>query len=181
MQSGSRPLTDQEIELVLSKLTCVRDKTMFICGLRAGFRISEILSLKVENVTQYGQVANQITVNRANMKGKHSSRTVPLHPQAKKALEEYLSTMSSYEPKTRLFSFTRQNADKILRKAFAEARLEGKVSSHSLRKSFASKVHIALGENIFKTQQALGHKSVSSTAHYLSFNQSEINEAILGV
>src|SRR5271157_350177 len=138
---GSRPLTDQEIELVLSRLTCVRDKTLMVIGIRAGFRISEILSLRVENVTQYGKVANQITVNRANMKGKHSSRTVPLHPQAKGALEEYLGQMGTYDAKTRLFPFTRQNADKILRKAFGEAKLEGKVSSHSLRKSFANKVH----------------------------------------
>jgi integrase len=179
--TGSRPLKDEEIELVLSHLTSVRDRTLMVIGIRCGFRISEILSLRIENVTQYGKVADQITVNRANMKGKHSSRTVPLHPQAKKALEEYLAQMSSYEPKTRLFPFSRQHAHRILKEATNKAQLTGKVSTHSLRKTFASKVHAALGENIFKTQQALGHKSVSSTAHYLSFREEEITEAILGV
>jgi integrase len=181
MQHGSRPLTDQEIELVLANLKSVRDKALALVGLRCGFRISEILSLKIENVTQYGLVANQITVNRSNMKGKQSSRTVPLHPQAKKALEDYIASMDRYDTKTKLFPFTRQWAHTLLKRAFDTARLEGKVSSHSLRKTYASKVHAALGENIFKTQQALGHKSVSSTAHYLSFNQSEIDQAILGV
>lgn len=178
---GSRPLSDQEIELVLTHLICFRDKTMFIIGLRSGFRISEILSLTIANVTQYDKVANQITVSRSNMKGKHSSRTVPLHPQAKKYLEEYVSTIKNMKPETKLFDFKRQRAHVILKEAFNKAKLEGKVSSHSLRKSFASKVHKALGENIFKTQQALGHKSLSSTAHYLSFDSQEINEAILGV
>lgn len=177
---GSRPLTDAEIELVLANLTNLRDRALFLTGIRTGFRISELISLRIENITQYGQVANQITVNRSNMKGKHSSRTVPLHPQAKKAIEEYLSQMDTYEPKTKLFPFTRQYADKILRKATSAAKLEGKVSTHSMRKTFANKVHTALGENIFKTQKAMGHASVSSTAHYLSFNQDEINEAILG-
>ena len=178
--TGSRPLTDQEIELVLANLKSLRDQTMCLIGIRCGFRISEILSLRVENVMQFGKVANQITVNRANMKGKHSSRTVPLHPQAKKALEEYLLTFRSYDLKTRLFPFSRQHAHRILKAATNAAQLSGKVSTHSLRKSFADRVHKALGENIFKTQQALGHKSVASTAHYLSFSQDEITEAILG-
>lgn len=177
---GSRPLTDQEIEVVLLNLTNTRDRTLFLVGIRTGFRISELLSLRIENVIQYGKVANQITVSRSNMKGKHSSRTVPLHPQAKKALEKYLLTFSSYELKTRLFPFSRQHGHRILKAAFNEAQLTGKVSTHSMRKSFANKVHAALGENIFKTQQALGHKSVSSTASYLSFKQDEINDAIMG-
>src|SRR5580700_7486848 len=98
---GSRPMTDEEIELVLSNLKSLRDRTMCVIGIRCGFRISEILSLKVENVTQFGKVSNQITVNRANMKGKQSSRTVPLHPQAKKAIEDYMLTLGSYDLKTR--------------------------------------------------------------------------------
>ena len=177
---GSRPLSDKEIEIVLTNLTSLRDKALFLTGIKCGFRISELLSLKVENVTQYGQMANQITVDRRNMKGKHSSRTVPLHPQAKKAIEEYLSKIGSYEPKTRLFPFTRQHADKILRKAFDQAKLEGKVTTHSMRKSFCDRVHSALGENIFKTQIAMGHSSPASTVRYLSFKQEEIDEAILG-
>lgn len=179
--TGSRPLTDEEIELVLGNLKSLRDQTMCLIGIRCGFRISEILSLRIENVTQFGKVANQITVNRANMKGKHSSRTVPLHPQAKKALEEYLLTFRSYDLKTKLFPFCRQHAHRLLKAATNQAQLAGKVSTHSLRKSFADRVHTALGENIFKTQQAMGHKSVSSTARYLSFCEEEISNAILGI
>ena len=178
---GSRPLTDQEIELVLANLKSLRDRTMCLIGIRCGFRISEILSLRIENVTQFGKVANQITVNRANMKGKQSSRTVPLHPQAKKVIEEYLQQMKLYDLKTRLFPMTRQHAHRLLKEATNKAQLSGKVSTHSLRKTFADRVHTALGENIFKTQQAMGHRSVASTAHYLSFKEDEITKAILGV
>lgn len=178
--TGSRPMTDEEIGLVLTNLKSLRDRTMCLIGIRCGFRISEILSLKIENVTQYGKIANQITVDRSNMKGKHSSRTVPIHPQAKKALEEYLLQIGSYEPKTRLFPFSRQHAHRLLKSATNAAKLEGKVSTHSLRKTFCDRVHTALGENIFKTQIAMGHASPSSTVHYLSFKQEEINSAILG-
>jgi integrase len=178
---GSRPLQDKEIEIVLSNLKNLRDKALFLIGIKCGYRISEIISLRIENVMQFDKVANQITVSRTNMKGKHSSRSVPLHPQAKTALEEYILNMGSYGPKTRLFPFARQHAHTILKNAFNTAKLEGKVSSHSLRKTFCDRVHTALGENIFKTQQAMGHRSLSSTAHYLSFKEEEITKAMLGV
>lgn len=178
---GSRPLTDQEIEIVLSNLISTRDKTLFLVGIRTGFRISELLSLRVENITQYGKVANQVVVNRSNMKGKNSSRTVPLHPQAKQALESYLLEMSSYEPKTRLFPFTRQQGWRIFKNAVNKAQLQGKLGTHSMRKTFCQRVHEALGEKIEKTQKAMGHSSLSSTAHYLSFKEEEISTAIVGV
>lgn len=179
MQCGSRPLTDQEIELVLFNLTNLRDRTLFLVGLKSGFRISELLSIKIENVMQFGKVADQITVSRCNMKGKQLSRTVPLHPQAKKALEEYIETIQILGPKTELFPVCRQHASRILKAAFNKAQLGGKVTTHSMRKSYCSKVHRALGENIFKTQIAMGHASPASTVRYLSFNQEEINKAIL--
>jgi integrase len=179
--TGSRPLTDEEIELVLSQLNSVRDKTLFVVGLRTGFRISELLSLKIENIMQYGQVASQITVARSNMKGKHSSRTVPLHPQAKKFLEEYVSQMRPYDLKTRLFPFSRQHGHRILKAAFNEAQLMGKVSTHSMRKSFCQRVHEKLKGDLIKTQAAMGHRSIQSTVSYLSFKNEEVEEAILGV
>lgn len=179
--NGSRPLLDSEIEAVLTNLGNIRDQTLCVLGLRAGFRISELLSLTIANVMQYDVVANQVTVTRKNMKGKISSRTVPLHPQGKKFLELYIPTLKNITPETKLFDFKRQRAHVILKTAFNQAKLEGKVSSHSLRKFFANKVHKALGENIFKTQKALGHSNINSTIHYLSYQQAEIDSAITGV
>jgi site-specific recombinase XerD len=79
------------------------------------------------------------------------------------------------------FPFSRQHGHRILKGAFNAAQLQGKVSTHSLRKTFCDRVHTALGENIFKTQIAMGHNSPASTVHYLSFKQSEIDSAIMGV
>ncbi len=41
------------------------------------------------------------------------------------------------------------------------------------------RVHVALGNDVFKTQKALGHASITSALSYLSFNEREINEAVL--
>ena len=38
-----------------------------------------------------------------------------------------------------------------------------------------------LGHDIVKLGRAIGHKSISSTAHYLSFKDDEIEQAILAI
>jgi integrase len=177
---GSRPLTDEEINAVLTHLTTTRDKALFILGIRTGFRISELLSLTIKDVSQkQGGICDRITVRRANMKGSVSSRSVVLHPDAKRILREL--NLSSYGLTSRLFPFTRMQAHRIIKRAVNRACLEGKVTTHSMRKTFASRVYEALDHDLVKTQAAMGHRSVSSTIAYLSFNQEDVDEAILGV
>lgn len=179
---GSRPLNDHEVDLILSELRSPRDKALFVLGIRTGFRISELLAIRVCDVTEYGAIANTVTVRRADMKGKHSSRTVPLHPQAKSALECMLKPYDCmFRVSDKLFPFTRQHAWRIFKHAVRSAKLTGKLGTHAMRKTFADRVFTALDENIFKTQIALGHESPASTVNYLSFRQEEINDAILGI
>ena len=175
--AGSRPLSKEEVGSLLTHLKTPRNRALIIVGARTGFRISELLSIKAQDVVQYGQIRDSLMVSRANMKGKVSSRTVVLHQDAKKALEEMgVLNMGANDL---LFPFKRMQASRILKAATESARIGGKVSFHSLRKHFAKKVHDIFGKDIVKTQRALGHKSLSSTAHYLQFDQSEIDQAIL--
>lgn len=94
----SRPLTDSEVNLVLSHTDNLMHRTLFILGIRTGFRISELLSLTTKDIDE-----NSITVRRCNMKGKHSNRSVVLHAQAKLVLHEYLLTNTT----TKLFAISR--------------------------------------------------------------------------
>ncbi len=48
-----------------------------------------------------------------------------------------------------------------------------------MRKTFARRVHEKLGKDLVKTQKAMGHRSINSTVSYLSFNEEEIDDAIL--
>jgi len=165
---------------MLAEMRCLRDQCLLVVGLKTGFRISELLSLTVDSVMQYGEIRNSITVSRANMKGKISSRTVVLHDDAKKILKEYLS-QKQLQICDKLFPISRMQASRIIRNAAKRARVGGKVTSHSCRKTFAKKVYYALKKDLISTQKALGHKSVNSTVSYLSFDQNEIDAAIKGV
>lgn len=173
---GSRPLSQDEIDQVLNRLN-TRDRCLFQLGISTGFRISELLSLTVTDCLQFGKVRDRITVARRNMKGSISSRTVILSPKAKQCLIDL--NLGSREPTSRLFPFTRQHAHRILKEAFNALGLMGKVSTHSMRKTFAKRVYANLDKDLVKTQKALGHVSINSTVSYLSFEEAEIDAAVI--
>jgi site-specific recombinase XerD len=69
---GSRPLSDEEVRLRAKSFHGVyaaRNKVMFILGVRTGFRISEILGLRVGDVYQQGKGSDRVGVSHRHMKG----------------------------------------------------------------------------------------------------------------
>ena len=185
---GCRPLTDLEVKKVSIALGSARDKALFILGIRSGFRISELLSLKVSDVYQFGEILPRVQVERKHMKKKIESRSVPIHEEAKSALLllilelRLISTDHLFKSKKgENMPMTRIQAWRILRDAYNLATIGGNVATHSMRKTFAQKVYQAVEGDLVKTQRALGHKSLNSTASYLSFADEEVDEAILGV
>lgn len=185
--TGCKALTDAEIKAVLSKLENMRDKALFVLGVRTGFRISELLSLKVDDVRTGGQIADRITVSRRNTKGKRASRSIALHHEAKEAIQAYIESVGGISPGHFLFlssksgkAITPQHAWRILDAAFKAAGIDGNTGTHTMRKTFAKNVYEIMGGNLLGAQKALGHKSLTSTAHYLSFSdEDEIDQAVL--
>lgn len=185
---GCRSLTDSEIESVKQSLKNTRDYTLFILGIFTGFRIQELLSLKVKDVYQYGKVTSHCTVTRANMKGSHSSRTVVLHSEAQlnvlKLINEYSLEHEDYLFQSRKGMnqpITRYRAWSILKAAYRACKLQGKVACHSTRKSYSRRFYDASGQSLIKTQRALGHSNISSTVSYLSVDDEEIDNIILNL
>lgn len=176
--AGSKPLSTEETAQIVKTLHKPRDQCLFILGLYTGFRISELLSLTASDCIQYGQVVKSIVVKRSNMKGKRASRSVPLHEEARCYLERYIE--SDWLGDRRIFDISRTTAHRIIKRAVESARIEGRVSTHSMRKTFAKRVYHALGKDLVNTQRAMGHASVSSTISYLNFDQDAIDKAILG-
>lgn len=194
MSKGMRPLTDSEISQVIQTFSgkfANRDRALFLLGIKAGFRISELLSLTVNDVYQNGRILDRVYVRRQNMKGKNAGRCVILHSEAKSALVSWITELmiTSPEPATFLFksrvghnrAISRVQAWKMLESIFARAGLSGVLGTHSLRKTFADRVYEKLGHDLLKTQKALAHRSINSTLSYLSFKEEQIDEAILSI
>lgn len=188
---GCRSLTDEEISNVTKELTCLRDICYLIMGLKTGLRVSELLSLSIGSVVKHGQVADFVTVDRKNTKGKQESKTLPLSQSAKEAIKKYLDSLGPIETLNlgqALFrskktgkAITRFRAHTILKTAFNTLNFQGKVATHSLRKSYCQRVHKALGNDILKTKVAMAHKSLNSTSQYLAVDEEEVKKAILGL
>lgn len=71
----------------------------------------------------------------------------------------------------------RQTAHEMLKKAFTAAGLNGKLATHSLRKSFAQRVYEESGD-IYLVQELLGYRNVSTTQKYIGVNYATAREAV---
>lgn len=186
---GARKLSDLEIAQIASSFRgryALRDRTLFILGLSTGGRISELLSLRVKDVWQYSKPVDTIYFRKSATKGKRQGRAVPIKTAAKNAIQELIQWYQQQGIKlsedTPLFFsqkggyITRQHAHDILNKAFSSVKLQGKVSTHSLRKTYANKL-LQQGGNLYAVKEALGHASVQTTQDYLGIDEDELRAA----
>jgi integrase len=189
---GARPLANQEIAKVLNAFTganAARDRALFVLGLKSGFRVSELLALRVADVWKGGKVVEAVSVARKRMKGKVAARSVPLNPEAARAIQAWLDVMGTHRPDAPLFesqrkgkAISRVQAYRILEAAYEAAGLSGKLGTHAMRKTFAHGIYEKVDHDLVKTQRALGHKNINSTVAYLGFRaDAEVSAAILAL
>jgi integrase len=183
---GCRSLTDTEIQAIKGVLS-TRNQCLFILGCKTGFRISELLSLTVGDVYRNGQVLDRVRVAKRNVKGKTRSHELPIHPEAKQAIQAWVVTMPVTDPAAPLFpsrigtkAITRYMAHKLLKEAYAKAGVTGgTLATHCLRKSFAKRIYEKLDYDLFATRDALNHRSIEDTVKYLQPDKARIDAAIL--
>lgn len=165
-------LTGKEVELLLEQPACVdpkgyRDKAMLEVMYATGMRVTELISLNVEDVN--------LNLSVVKCHSGKKSRVIPLYPAAQKALAVYLSdvraAMISDASEEALFvnvggtRMSRQGFWKILKYYQAKAGIEKEITPHTLRHSFA--VHLLEnGADLGSLQELMGHSDISSTQLY---------------
>lgn len=156
----------------------VRDRAllevMYGCGLRA----SEAIGL------ERGDVDLRRGFVRPHGKGS-KERIVPLGSQAARALERYLragrAELVGERVESKLFvnfrggPLTRQGLYKIIQRHARDAGLEGKMSPHTLRHSFATHL-LSGGCDLRSVQEMLGHADVATTQLYTHLSREKIKE-----
>ncbi len=134
----------------------------------SGMRITECLNLTIGDVDLS---KNVIKVREAKNK---TFREIPLHQRLKNLLEEHLVDVDLQDPfvrKQRLFATSKSGkvtssyVNQIIREAKEEAGLTGKVTAHTLRHSFASRL-IKKNCNLVYVQKLLGHADLRTTSVY---------------
>lgn len=200
--AGCRPLTRQEIGQALGALggsrIRQRNRCLFILGLYSGFRISELLSLRVGDVIQDGRVLPRVRVERRAMKGKRQGREVVLNERARQALAEWLPVLFRWrgaQSDTYLFqsqqsgSITRRQAARIMHDLAQRFGWPPQIGTHTLRKTFAQGLYESAsacwrpGQEIpvRVVQKALGHRGVDTTERYLGVDVAAVDKHVLAL
>ena len=165
-------LTGREIELLLAQPACVdakgfRDKAMLEVMYATGMRVTELLSLDIEDVN--------LDQGVIKCNGAKKTRSIPLYPAALRALTVYINDvrtgMLAYPEESALFvnvngiRMSRQGFWKILKHYQDTAHIEKELTPHTLRHSFA--VHLLEnGADLGSLQELMGHSDISSTQMY---------------
>jgi integrase len=199
--AGRRPLTILEERKLLRVLrrTPARNAALITAQLMTGFRISEILSVTVGHVWRDGAVLTRLGIAPRKMKGGHGrTRWVPILPTLRRALERHLHCLARrYEltPDLPLFlsrqsepdgsarALSRESAHRIVHAAFRRAGLvnDGRLGTHSLRKSWVRATYLACDRDIHLLRAALQHSSIAVTERYLEVDAGRLERAMRAI
>ena len=187
---GCRPLDTNEILKISEQFNgqfSVRNKSLFLLGVSVGGRISELLALKVSDVWQNRQPVSDLLFQKDIVKGKETARFLPVNEDGQQAIRNliawHLECYGDLDPQRPLFqsrkhsrAISRVQAHRILEKAFQQAGLNGKLATHSMRKTYAQRMYDATGD-ILMVKEALGHKSLETTRQYLGVSYAKLQAA----
>lgn len=176
-------LTPKEVEILLDQPDIktdkgLRDRAMLELLYAAGIRVSELISLNMEDVninTGY-IVCSRDTSNE---------RIIPIGQMAVKILKTYIEdhrkSLVKEKDENALFvnyhgrRLTRQGFWKIIKYYTKKANINKKITPHTLRHSFAAHL-IQNGADLKSVQEMLGHSDISTTQIYTQIANNRIKD-----
>ena len=152
-----------ELSALFKVCTNIKHRTVLITAYSSGLRISEVVSLMIEDVD-----FERMMIRVKQGKGRKDRYTI-LSEKAKLQLLDY---MSEYQPISWLFPgqnyrkhITIRTIQHVFEHTVLSAGIRKSVTFHSLRHSFATHL-LENGIDIRYIQELLGHKSVRTTEIY---------------
>lgn len=155
----------------------IRDKAMLELLYATGIRVTELITLKVNDVN--------LSMSFILCKDAHKERIIPFGSQAKAALTRYLDgtreRMLEDQSSDVLFAncsgkpMSRQGFWKLIKYYAKKAGIESDITPHTLRHSFAAHL-VENGADLRSVQEMLGHSDISTTQIYANMNHNRIRE-----
>lgn len=160
----------------------IRDYSLFVLGINSGLRISDLLDLKIVDITNpAGKINDRLEILEQKT-GK--TKEFPLSTTAKKALQEYISTNN---PTGWLFPsrkgdnpIDRRHAWRIISEAAHAVGIPGRIGTHTLRKTFGYWA-FKNGADITRIQKLLNHSSPAITLAYIGITKEELDAVYLNL
>jgi integrase/recombinase XerD len=163
----------------LELVSGVRDKAMLELLYATGIRVSELISMNVDDVHL------QLGFIRCMGKG-NKERNIPLSSISIRCLTAYIhkdrkKMLKKSADEEALFighlgtRMTRQGFWKILKRYASEMNIESDITPHALRHSFAAHL-IENGADLRSVQEMLGHSDISSTQLYVQVTKLKMKD-----
>lgn len=175
------PLTAAHAAAIRAKLIAerkIRDLALFNTALDTMLRASDLLPLRVRQVTDHrGRVVEEFPVRQRKTGRSH---VVALSRETRESLAAWIGNShkgpgaylwtSIGNRRTRSF-LTREQYANLVKRWVSYADLNWKrYSTHSMRRSKSTAIYQAT-KDLAACQHLLGHKNIGSTAHYLGMDQ----------
>ena len=173
-RSLPKPISITQVRALLEQPTksstpeAKRDEAMLQLLYASGMRVSELISVNVEDVN--------IIDGDVRVFGKgHKERIIPIHKQAATVVEQYVRDARPHlaRNKDEKAMFLNRRGERLTRQGFWQilkqyAKLAGlttAVTPHTLRHSFATHM-LSGGADLRAVQELLGHANISTTQVY---------------
>ena len=164
-------LSQVEILLLLNAVKNLKHLAIMLLTYSGGLRLGEVVRLKVEDIDLDRKLIHI-------RQGKHrKDRYTMLSKFAQKAVQDY---KCQYQPQTWLFPgakpgrhLTERSVQKVFDRAYKKAKINKRVSVHTLRHSFATHL-LEHGTDLRYIQELLGHKSPKTTQIYTRVTNRDI-------
>jgi len=155
-------LSKNEIQMILDSIVNNKHKLMISLGYGSGLRVSEVINLKVHDIS-----LKELVIHVKDAKGKKDRITV-IPNKLRQVLSGY-----TYEKDVDSYLFenprggklTTHTAQKVFSQALKKAKVNKPATFHSLRHSFATHL-LENGVDVRYVQELLGHKSIQTTQIY---------------
>ena len=163
-------LTKEEVKSLLESSETKKSKLIMSLLYSSGLRVSEVVNLQPHDIN-FSEGTGWVR------KGKGSKdRMFILSPSLCNQIKDYLKKR---EDQSYVFSrekpLTTRNVQKIVKLAREKAKINKKVTPHTLRHSFATHL-LESGNDIRKIQILLGHASISTTQLYTHISSEELKK-----
>jgi len=176
-------LKPEEVGMLLAAASNVRDYLIIRMLWRTGMRITELITLKKDNILWDENTLIIIHQKQRKKDGKEiiRERRIPIDHETLVMLAEYLNKVGDNDE--RVFPLSREHVYRTLRKIGEKVGLEKVgghyIHPHILRHSFA--IHFAKSvpgtlDNMRKLQMILGHQNINTTAGYWAYSVREIDD-----
>ncbi len=161
-----RWLTEDQVEQIHQTPMTPEEQIIVLLPLEMGMRPCEVLRLTVKdlkNALQFGELS---------VIGKTRERPLPVHPDLRMMLENYLAYRGG-EDKDQLLPFQRTQRDRKM-KAFSE-KVGFEVRGYDLRRTWGQRTY-RRGGKLAAIMKGYGHKSTDQTLEYIGADRSDIEE-----